>query len=250
MSLLTLLAGSPGVVQLLSWSEGLFDVHLAFPMHPCSLHEYIYRGCLKLGLAGTPDIMPGMCKQLLQALSHVHGLKIVHRDLKPANILVDDSAVPDKSSAVGDKKGPKVVLADFGGACQVKVEATTAKSFNVLAGGREASTYQYMAPELFVKKQFRACSYATDVWAMGVTLVEMDSGSMPFGSPKMRRSELDEIFVQILKVLFKTKVDAFDDSVRKDPLVFNKRLSSIKLQASHAFPWGRSRGPSFQNFLR
>ena len=118
-----------------------------------------------------------MCKQLSEALSHVHGLKIVHRDLKPANILVDDSTVPGMSSAVGDKRGPKVLLADFGGACQLQVGATSAKSFSVLAGGREATTYQYMAPELFVRKPFRSCSYATDVWAMGVTLVEMDLGN-------------------------------------------------------------------------
>ena len=134
----------------------------------------------KDGLNSIHDIMPAICKQQLEALSRVHGLKIVHRDIKPANILVDDSAVGDmSSSAVGDKRGPKVVLADFGGACQLQVGTASAKSFSVLEGGREATTYQYMAPELFVKKQFRACSYATDVWAMGVTLVEMDLGSMP-----------------------------------------------------------------------
>jgi len=122
VDILTLLADAPGVVQLLSWTEGLFDVHLAFHMYPCSLHDYIQRGALKLGSKGKPDMMPGICKQLLLALDHVHGLNIVHRDLKPANILVDESAVPDMFSAVGETisavgetKGPKVVIADFGG---------------------------------------------------------------------------------------------------------------------------------------
>ena len=41
VSILTTLAGSPGVVQLLSWTEGLFDVHLVFPMLPLSLYDYI-----------------------------------------------------------------------------------------------------------------------------------------------------------------------------------------------------------------
>ena len=122
----------------------------------------------------------------------MHGLKIVHRDIKPANILVDDSAVGDmSSSAVGDKKGPKVVLADFRGACQLQVGPDSALSFSVLKGGREATTYQYMAPEMFVWKAERSCSYATDVWAMGVCLVEMDIGQLPFGNARMRRSEMD-----------------------------------------------------------
>ena len=246
INILTLLADAPGIVQLLSWTEGLFDVHLAFPIYTCCLHDFIQRGDLKLVSKGQPDIMPGICKQLLLALHHVHGLKIVHRDLKPANILVDD----DMFSAVGETKGPKVVLADFGGACQLQVSATTAASFTVLKGGRDVTTYQFRAPELFVRAAFRACSYATDVWAMGVTVVTMDLGDVPFGREKMMRSNMDEIFIQQLKVLFKTKVDAFDDAVRKDPEAFNKKLAGCKLLESHALPWGRSRSVSFQNFMR
>jgi serine/threonine protein kinase len=226
-------------------------------MYPCSLHDYIQRGALKLGSKGKPDMMPGICKQLLLALDHVHGLNIVHRDLKPANILVDESAVPDMFSAVaetisavGETKGPKVVIADFGGACQLQVSATTAASFNVLAGGREATTYQYRAPELFVTSGVRSCSYATDVWAMGVTVVQMDLGKAPFGSEKMVRSNMDGIFVQMLKVMFNKKADAFDATVRKDPSAFNSKLASCKLLESHALPWGRSRSVSFQNFMR
>ena len=83
-----------------------------------------------------------------------------------------------------------------------------------------------------------------------LTFVEMDIGSMPFGSRTTRRKDMDDIFVQILKVLFKKKVDVFTDTVRNNPLAFNKKLSSFKLQESHALPWGRSRSASFQNFLR
>jgi serine/threonine protein kinase len=244
VNFLTTLADVPGVVRLLSWSEGLFDVHMVFRMHPSSLHDVIQRGALTLVSKSQQDIMPGICKQLLLALDHVHTLKIVHTDIKPANILVDDF------SAVGENKGPKVVIADFGGARQLEVSANTARSFHVLAGARDTTTYQFRAPELFLKRVRRSCSFATDVWAMGVTFVVMDIGKVPFGREKIQLNNVDEIFVQQLKILFKAKADAFTENVRNDPVAFNKKLSSCKLVEPHALPWGRTRGVSFQKFMR
>ena len=85
---------------------------------------------------------------------------------------------------------------------------------------------------------------------MGVTVVEMDLGTLPFGRDKTMRINTDDIFVHMLEVLFNTKIDAFDENVRKHPLTFNKKLACCKLQETHALPWGRSRSVSFQNFLR
>ena len=250
IEILTLLAGSPGVVQLLSWTEGLFDVHLAFPMYPCSLHDYIGRGRLKIGSSRKPDMMPSICKQLLVALSHVHELKIIHRDLKPSNMLVDESTGGDISSAVGDLKQLIVVLADFGGACQMEVSATANASFRHLPGGRLATTYQYRAPELFVNKHLRSCSYATDVWAMGVSVVEMDHGTLPFGRVQMKDISMDEIFCHQLKVLYRTTSVPFNDKLRNNHASFLTKLSTCTLREVHSLPWGGSRSFTFKKFMR
>ena len=61
---------------------------------------------------------------------------------------------------------------------------------------------------------------------------------------------MDTFFGDILKILYKTKVEAFGESLRKDRTAFNKKLSSCKLQESHVLPWGRSRSVTFQNYLR
>ena len=192
--ILTELADTPGVVELLSWTEGLFDVHLAFAIYTCSLHRYLKQGGLRRPPSGIDDWMPCFCKQLLEALSQVHRKRIVHRDSKTANMLVDMAPSGPISSAVSDRSAPRVVLADFGGACQLEVHVGSKASFRILANAPEATTFQYRAPELFSTKKLRSCSYATDVWAMGVCIVEMDQGILPCGRDLMRSSNMDQIF--------------------------------------------------------
>ena len=85
---------------------------------------------------------------------------------------------------------------------------------------------------------------------MGVTIVEMDLGTLPFGRSQQKAKDMDETFADMLKVLFRTKVDVFLDTIRKDRASFLKMLSACTLQESHALPWGRSRSVAFQNFMR
>ena len=174
LEILTMLTGTTGVVQLKSWTEGLFDVHLVFPLYPEDLKTYIRRGALKIVQPGDSDKLPNMCKQLLPGLGHLQSLQILHRDIKPANILVDASAVGDAAPAVGGAEKPTVVIADFGGAVHVNV----GRVMPVKQAGSDPQTYQYRAPELFVRKHCRCYSFPCDVWAMQA----------------MMRSQMDEIF--------------------------------------------------------
>jgi len=102
-------------------------------------------------------------KQLCLGLAHAHDHHLVHRDFKPDNIIVVDE---------GEGEVPKIV--DFGLAISSDPDADAARLTNT---GVTVGTPIYAAPE-----QMRGAEvdYRTDLFALGVTLFEMLSGTVPF----------------------------------------------------------------------
>jgi Tol biopolymer transport system component len=92
--------------------------------------------------------------QICEALAAAHAKGIVHRDLKPANIILARSGV-------------KVL--DFGVAKVEAPEGETVAASRVIAG-----TPAYMAPEQLAG---RRCDARVDVYALGVVLAEMITGT-------------------------------------------------------------------------
>ncbi|KAL6757530.1 kinase-like domain-containing protein [Haematococcus lacustris] len=109
-------------------------------------------------------IMRDMC----DILSYLASLRppVVHRDIKPDNILLR-----------GGSWGGHVVLVDFGGVAGVGAAADASTFASTVVG-----TYGYMAPE-----QFRgAAQPASDLYALGATLLFLLSGRPPFAFPQER----------------------------------------------------------------
>ena len=121
---------------------------------------------------------------IADALSAAHKQSIVHRDVKPENIIVGS--------------GGKITVLDFGLAklagpvvedldpdeAETQVQQATIE-------GRILGTVHYMSPE---QAQGLQISASTDVFALGVVLYEMATGSSPFevkprcpGSPAFSR---------------------------------------------------------------
>ncbi len=118
--------------------------------------------------------------QICSAVQHAHQKGIIHRDLKPTNILVE---MHDHNPV------PKVI--DFGLAKamsgQPLTEHTLFTGFGTVAG-----TPLYMAPE---QAKFNAIDIDTraDIYALGVILYELLTGSTPIERDQLKKAALDEI---------------------------------------------------------
>gem|GEM_PF-6382926 len=108
---------------------------------------------LKKGQFTTEELQK-IITQIASALVYLHQNRGVHRDLKPANIL-------------SIKESWKIT--DFGIAKQLNNKTSTQTSNPI-------GTISYMPPEAFDGK----ISPAWDIWSLGIILVEMLTGKIPY----------------------------------------------------------------------
>ena len=98
---------------------------------------------------------------LSTALGQLHNWSVIHKDLKPSNVLVD--------AVTGH-----VWLTGFGIASRLQRERQSPGPPEFIAG-----TLPYMAPEQ-TGRMNRSIDLRSDLYALGVTLYEMLTGSLPF----------------------------------------------------------------------
>jgi serine/threonine protein kinase len=99
--------------------------------------------------------------ELCDALDHCHARGILHRDIKPSNVFVAHDDIGRES----------VKVFDFGIASLPKDEV------KLTAHGALLGTPEYMAPEQLLARQ--DVDHRCDVYAIGVTLYECLSGTVP-----------------------------------------------------------------------
>lgn len=117
-------------------------------------------------------ILGKIAESILNGLNYLHLHRIIHRDIKPSNILLD--------------RDGNIKLCDFGVSGEV---------INSLATTFVGTQY-YMAPERIMGKPYNVSS---DIWSLGLTLLEVASCKFPFdieGSERLGPIELLSLILE------------------------------------------------------
>lgn len=120
-----------------------------------------------------------------QAVQHAHQKGIIHRDLKPGNVLVTE---------VDGRPTPKVI--DFGVAKATEVKLTEMSFSDV---GAIVGTPAYMSPEQ-ADPSSTDIDTRTDVYALGVMLYELLTGSPPIDAKQFKRGAILEMLRMVREV--------------------------------------------------
>jgi serine/threonine protein kinase len=119
-----------------------------------------------------------------QAIQHAHQKGIIHRDIKPSNVLI---------TMYDDKPVAKVI--DFGVAKAIEqrlTEKSVYTQFGALVG-----TFEYMSPEQAEMNAF-GVDTRSDIYALGVLLYELMTGTTPLERRRLREAAYTEI-VRLIK---------------------------------------------------
>ncbi|HVS38861.1 MAG TPA: serine/threonine-protein kinase [Gemmataceae bacterium] len=127
----------------------------------------------------TPREQLELFTAVCQAVQHAHSKGVIHRDIKPSNVLVTlhDGA-------------PVVKVIDFGVAKAVGQSLTDKTVYTRFA--QMIGTPLYMSPE---QAEMAGLDVDTrcDVYALGVLLFELLTGTTPFDGQRLQKAALDEV---------------------------------------------------------
>lgn len=132
-------------------------------------YKFVYE---KQGQRIPEAILGKITVATVKALNYLkEKLNIIHRDVKPSNILLD--------------RGGSIKLCDFGISGQL---------VDSIAKTRDAGCRPYMAPERIDPARGIGYDVRSDVWSLGITLIEVATGRFPY--PKW-----NSVFEQLTQVV-------------------------------------------------
>ncbi|MFM7119801.1 MAG: serine/threonine protein kinase, partial [Gammaproteobacteria bacterium] len=152
---------SPYIARALEYDE--FEHQIVFEDRGCrSLRERILAGDLSL------DARLNVAIRIATALQSIHDEGVIHRDINPGNLIISD---PPAGQQADD---PAAYIIDFGFATLASRAPSPALPSEPMTG-----TLAYMSPEQTGRVN-RVVDHRTDLYALGATLYELFTGSLPF----------------------------------------------------------------------
>ncbi|MBF0337620.1 MAG: serine/threonine protein kinase [Nitrospirae bacterium] len=172
---------------VMEFIDGITLKALIGSYHKIKAHSDIFPGFE--GVALDMDTCSDIISQALDALHYAHCHNTVHRDIKPANILLTRKA--DNSL--------HVKLADFGIAKFFHPDEEKLTKTGIALG-----TVHYMAPEQISPEDFGPFDHRADIYAMGVMVFELLTGTYPFGDRgtseiKVLTNKIGDVMPNMLK---------------------------------------------------
>ena len=133
------------------------DCWICMELMDCSLDKFYHFIFDDLNEAIPEPIIGKITVATVNALTYLkEKLKIMHRDVKPSNILLDKTGA--------------IKLCDFGISGQL---------VDSIAKTRDAGCRPYMAPERIDPQRAKGYDVRSDVWSLGITLIELSTGKFP-----------------------------------------------------------------------
>jgi Protein kinase domain len=201
----------PAIPQYLDY----FDVETAlgkgFGLVQTYLEAKSLQDLIQSGRTFSETELKQIAQEILGVLQYLHSRQpaVVHRDLKPSNILLSDRSAHTPG---------QVYLVDFG-----SVQAGRHDGTRTVVG-----TYGYMPPEQFGGKT----SPASDLYALGATLIYMATGQHPADLPQRDLKIRFDDAVNLSPPLVNWLQWMTEPSLEKRPESANQSLKSLTALSS------------------
>jgi serine/threonine protein kinase/class 3 adenylate cyclase len=197
--------------------------------------EYVSGGSLQSMLRSFGSLplstVQRYVKDVLRGLQFLHSKNIIHLDLKPANVLLH-----------------------VDGSCKVTDFGTSIQMHKLIDSNLVVGTPLYMSPEQ--ARGVKYCSFQSDLWCLGLTVIEMLCGQLPFETNvnpfvHMRRLTSDESFkIEIPDELPASAHSFVAQCLQRDPakrgscdeLLMHSFLFSSSTPMRHSKPCGDTVG--------
>ncbi|XP_023236292.1 dual specificity mitogen-activated protein kinase kinase 6-like isoform X2 [Centruroides sculpturatus] len=147
------------------------DVWICMEVMDTSLDKF-YPKVYNLNATIPENVLGKIAFAVVSALHYLHSvLHVIHRDVKPSNILIN-------------RKG-EVKMCDFG---------ISGYLVDSVAKTMDAGCKPYMAPErINPERNAQGYDIRSDVWSLGITLIELASGTFPYDTWKTPFEQLKQV---------------------------------------------------------